>query len=82
MILDIDAHLCYFSALDDIGAPMPKANSGRIVVAVDPDLKRRLYSVLAMENSTLKDWFIRSAENYIDETHKLTQHSNSEGPKE
>ena len=60
---------------------MPKANSGRIVVAVDPDLKRRLYSVLAMDNSTLKDWFIRSAENYIDKKHKPTPRFHSEGNK-
>ena len=46
---------------------MPKGESGRIVVDIDPALKRRLYSVLAMENSTLKEWFIQSAERYIEE---------------
>ena len=45
---------------------MPKGESGRIVVDIDPALKRRLYSVLAMDNSTLKEWFIRSAERYIE----------------
>lgn len=80
--LDIGPHLCCLSALDNIGNPMPKANSGRIVVAVDPHLKRRLYSVLAMENSTLKDWFIRSAEDYIDEKHKPTERFDSAGTKE
>ena len=60
---------------------MPKANSGRIVVDVDPDLKRRLYSVLAMDNSTLKDWFIRSAEKYIDKKHKPTPRFHTEGNK-
>ena len=46
---------------------MPKAKSGRIVVVMDPALKRRLYSVLAMDNSTLKEWVIRSAERYVEE---------------
>jgi len=46
---------------------MPKAKSGRIVVVLDPALKRRLYSVLAMDNFTLKEWVIRSAERYIEE---------------
>ena len=44
---------------------MAKGESGRIVVEVEPSLKRQLYSVLAIESSTLKDWFIQSAENYI-----------------
>ena len=46
---------------------MPKGKSGRIVVDIDPALKRRLYSVLAMDNSTLKDWFVRSAERYVED---------------
>ena len=46
---------------------MTKGKSGRVVVEVNPDLKRRLYSVLAFENSTLKDWFIQAAKRYVDE---------------
>jgi hypothetical protein len=46
---------------------MPKGQSGRVVVEVDPDLKRRLYSALAIENSTLKDWFIDAARQYVAE---------------
>jgi hypothetical protein len=42
-----------------------KAGSARIVIEVDPDLKRQLYSALAIENSTLKEWFVRAAELYI-----------------
>lgn len=44
---------------------MAKSNSGRIVIEVDPGLKRRLYSVLAMENLTLKQWFIDLAQHYL-----------------
>jgi len=46
---------------------MPKGKSGRIVIEVEPALKRMLYSVLAIEDSTLKDWFIESAKKYVKE---------------
>ena len=44
---------------------MPKGNSGRIVIEVSPDLKGRLYLALASDNSTLKDWFVEAAKQYI-----------------
>jgi hypothetical protein len=44
---------------------MSKGESGRVVIEVEPALKRRLYSVLAIENSTLKQWFIDSATQYV-----------------
>lgn len=44
---------------------MPKGTSGRIVVHIDAVLKRRLYSALAMDNKTLKQWFIQEAERYL-----------------
>jgi hypothetical protein len=44
-----------------------KAGSARIVIEVDPDLKRQLYSALAIENSTLKEWFVGAAKQYIAE---------------
>ena len=47
---------------------MPKGDSGRIVIEVNPDLKRKLYLVvLAGDGSTLKDWFVEAATNYIAE---------------
>ena len=46
---------------------MPKGESGRVVIDVGPGLKRELYSALAGDNSTLKDWFIEAATNYIAE---------------
>jgi hypothetical protein len=44
---------------------MSKGASGRVVIEVEPTLKRRLYSVLAIENSTLKQWFIDTAAQYV-----------------
>jgi hypothetical protein len=44
---------------------MPVGKSGRIVVEMDPDLKRELYAVLAKNGITLKDWFLRNAQRYV-----------------
>ncbi len=35
------------------------------MIEVDPDLKRRLYSALAMKNLTLKQWFVELAEQHV-----------------
>lgn len=43
---------------------MARGESGRIVVEVDPALKRELYIALAVSGSTLKDWFIQNAQRY------------------
>jgi hypothetical protein len=32
---------------------------------VDPTLKKQLYSILALEQKTLKDWFIQQAKQHI-----------------
>lgn len=45
---------------------MAIGESGRIVLEIDPELKRKLYSMLALENKTLKDWFIALAIQHID----------------
>jgi hypothetical protein len=46
---------------------MSKGESGRVVIEIEPALKRRLYSALAIDNSTLKQWFIDSATQYVAE---------------
>jgi len=46
---------------------MPYSTSGRIVIEVDSDVKSELYRVLALDNSTMKKWFLRNARRYIDE---------------
>ena len=47
---------------------MARSDSGRIVIEVDPLIKKDLYASLAQSGITLKDWFMRSARNYCDET--------------
>ena len=58
---------------------MARGESGRIVVNIDPALKRRLYSALALDDSTLKDWFIQCAEHYIEARLHLNLSRNSKG---
>jgi hypothetical protein len=51
---------------------MAAGPSGRIVVDVDPEFKKQLYSALAAQRSTLKDWFIRTGCNYCEGTRQPT----------
>jgi hypothetical protein len=44
---------------------MSVGKSGRIVLEVEPELKQRLYSTLALEHKTLKEWFILTADEHI-----------------
>jgi hypothetical protein len=46
---------------------MSKGSSGRLVVEMDPEIKRQLYSVLAEEGLTFKEWVVRQAELLIRE---------------
>ncbi|WP_017452261.1 hypothetical protein [Herbaspirillum rubrisubalbicans] len=44
---------------------MSIGSSGRIVIEVEPEVKRELYATLAREGMTLKDWFLREAQDYM-----------------
>jgi len=46
---------------------MSVGKSGRIVLEIEPELKQRLYSALALERKTLKEWFILTANEHIRE---------------
>lgn len=45
---------------------MPRGNSGRVVVEIDVELKQQLHGALASDGSTLKDWFIANAEDFLE----------------
>jgi hypothetical protein len=47
---------------------MPRGDSGRIVIEIEPEMKRRLYVALAISGSTLKDWFIKNAAHFCAES--------------
>ena len=44
---------------------MARGKSGRVVLERDPDLKRRLYATLETSQQTMKEWFIREAEELV-----------------
>lgn len=44
---------------------MSIGSSGRIVIEVETDIKRELYSALSRDGMTLKEWFLESANSYI-----------------
>ena len=46
---------------------MPKGNSGRIVIDIDPAFKDEVYLALAGRGCTLKDWFVEQAHQLCDE---------------
>lgn len=50
---------------------MPRGKSGRIVLEIDPELKRQLYLSLEKNQKTLKEWFIENASDYVVEENVL-----------
>ena len=51
---------------------MSIGNSGRIVVEVDPELKKALHATLMRDGITLKNWFVKSAETYLTHSSQLS----------
>lgn len=47
---------------------MAVGNSGRIVIEIDKELKKELYKQLLNDNLTLKEWFIRMADSFVQES--------------
>ena len=47
---------------------MARGESGRVVIEIDPLMKRELYSALSLSGKTLKDWFIERASEFCSST--------------
>jgi hypothetical protein len=45
---------------------MARGPSGRLVVDIEPDLKRELHASLAADGLTFKDWVISQIHEYLD----------------
>ena len=67
---------------------MARGKSGRVVLEIDPELKRRLYASLENRQETMKEWFIKEAESLIygdkqpslfDASDKLPKKTNESG---
>ena len=44
---------------------MPIGSSGRIVIEVEPELKRALHHALRLQGTNLKEWFVEQAESLL-----------------
>ena len=55
--------------------------SGRIVVEVEPELKRELHSALVKDGKTLKDWFVTQAETFVKNRQLALQFDNKSSAK-
>jgi hypothetical protein len=60
---------------------MSIGDSGRIVLEVDPQMKRHLYAALATDGSSLKAWFTKQANLYIEKSVNGQSHPNIESNK-
>ena len=50
---------------------MAVGKSGKVIIEMDPDLKRQLYAALSLEGITMKDWFLQNAAYYIESQGQL-----------
>jgi len=57
---------------------MSCGSSGRVVVEVDPALKKRLYAALSLDGTTLKHWFLQRVDAYLAEHKGLADRSTTE----
>jgi len=55
---------------------MATSSSGRVVIIIDPVLKKDLRRALLTNDLTMKDWFIQNATRSIDESRQPSLFSN------
>ena len=58
---------------------MARGSSGRIIIEIYPDFKKKLYDVLQKENLTLKDWFLNNADQYLKDRGQMDWLLSSDG---
>ncbi|MCP3677075.1 MAG: hypothetical protein GY721_05655 [Deltaproteobacteria bacterium] len=51
---------------------MSIGSSGRIVIEIDPGMKRQLYAALVQHQATMKEWFVKHAQHFIENQSQLT----------
>jgi hypothetical protein len=56
--------------------------SGRIVIEIEPELKRELYAALSLSGSTLKDWFLQCAQQYCGDAAQMQLFSSTQQPRD
>ena len=56
---------------------MAKGESGRLVIEIDPSIKKELYDTLGDKGLNMKEWFLMNAKAYLRENKRVTQLSDS-----
>ncbi len=51
---------------------MAKGSSGRVVIVVEPALKHNLYVELTRRDLTLKEWFVKQATRFLEQSRQPT----------
>jgi len=46
---------------------MSIGNSGRLVIEIEPELKKELHAVLKKEGTNLKAWFLENVDHFLSE---------------
>ena len=49
---------------------MPVGKSGKVLIELDPKLKREIYTALTQDGLTMKDWFLLNAQRYLSSRHQ------------
>lgn len=57
---------------------MSIGDSGRIVIEIEPDVKRALHATLGRNGQTLKNWFVVRVEEYLNDNIQATIFERSE----
>ena len=51
---------------------MSVGESGRIVIEIEPEMKRELHATLGRDGQTLKSWFVARADEYLRNSKQLS----------
>lgn len=51
---------------------MAVGESGRLVIEIDPELKKLLHQTLKEDGTNLKDWFLKQTSEYLEEKNQQT----------
>ncbi len=46
----------------------PRSDSGRLVIEIDPEIKKELYVALAKKQLTLREWFLNRVQEFLSDS--------------
>ena len=72
---------CYVTLHPNRYKAMAIGSSGRIVVELDPELKKQLYAELERQGRTMKEWLTEHAQELLSSQLRLELGSQDSGPR-